>query len=305
MSALHSELKRYLDRQTAGGKLRHLYLLTGDEGMGKKTFARNMAKQLLCISENAVKPCNICLSCRTFDAGTNADYLFIGSDSRNILIEESRRIIEELSLKPINSKRKVVVIADAHKLTDQAQNSILKTIEEPPEHAVIIMTCTDKELLLETIVSRAFHFALRPQGNEMIIDALGSATPFSLRYGGGNIGKTAESLDGSFTEKRMEIFHLLKSIVGAETTDINENMYLDDLERDLHLLLMFLRDILLIKVHAKCLINIDMERELQKTAAETDYQKILVLISKVKRAIELMDSSTNRKIVFCSLIYGN
>jgi DNA polymerase III subunit delta' len=305
MSVLHSELKAYLDRQAAGGKLRHLYLLTGDEGIGKKTFARNMAKQLLCISENTNKPCNTCFSCRTFDAGTNADYLFIGSDSRNILIEESRRVIEELSLKPINSKMKAVVIADAHKLTVQAQNSILKTIEEPPDHAVIIMTCTDKELLLETIVSRAFHFALKPQENDVIIDALRSATPFSLRYGGGNIGRTAESLDSRFTEKRMEVFHLLKCIVGAEMSDANENAYIDDLERNLHLLLLFLRDILIIKVHSKCLINIDMERELRKTAEGIDYQKILELIKKVKRAMEFIDSSTNKKIVLNNLIYGN
>lgn len=304
MLDLHSEIIDYFDLQITNDKIRHLYLLTGEKGIGKKTLAKSIAKKLLCTSNEPKLPCGSCLSCRTFEAGTNADFLLVQNDDKNILISESRRILDELSLKPINSKRKVVVIVDVQKLTVQAENSILKAFEEPPAYAVIIMTCTDKDVLLETIVSRAIHFGLKPQKTDTIRDHVKNATPFSIRYGNGNIGRTIESQLDEFENTRQKALSLIEYIISSNTVEVNEKEFINDIESYLSIILLLLRDMLMIKVGSKKIINVDLEKVLTRLAKKTEYEYILELIQKAKRANELLAFNTNKRVVFNNFVFG-
>jgi len=307
---LHGELIRSLDRHIAESRIRHLYLFTGEEGIGKRTVALDMANKLLCSAEVSRRPCGVCIGCRTFKARTNVDFIFIepgGEESKsgNILIEQSRRIIDEASLKPVNSDRKAFVIADAHKLTEQAMNALLKTLEEPPGYLVIILTCTSKELLLDTIVSRAFHFSLKAQPDEAIVKILGNVSPVALGYGNGNIGRVKECMKSGFEETRQKALCLVENIIGRKFGDIEENDFIDDLEDMIYLVLNILRDVLIIKGRSDLIVNADVMDRLERIAGMVDFKRLDAIIERARRSYELLRIFTNKRSVFSNFVYGS
>jgi len=142
--------------------LSHAFVLTGEEGIGKKTLARFIAKALLCTGNaNSEPPCGYCRGCRSFDENVNPDFMVIRSETKNIVIKQIRDLIDDIGVKPLNI-RKVYVIEDAEKMTVQAQNCLLKTLEEPPNYAKIILTTSNYESLLLTIRSRVVRKNLKP-----------------------------------------------------------------------------------------------------------------------------------------------
>lgn len=141
------------------GLLGHAYALTGPAGIGKKTLARVLAGMLLCYDAPEKAPCGHCNACKTFEAGTNPNLLIIAPKTQKILIEQIRVLIEDISVKPPVG-RKVYIIEDADRMTPQAQNCLLKTLEEPPSYAVILLTVSHIDSLLLTIRSRVAQLSL-------------------------------------------------------------------------------------------------------------------------------------------------
>lgn len=131
----------------------HSYLFTGIEGVGKSLFAREFAKAILCENEENT-PCDKCKSCMQFENSNHPDFMIINPDGNSIKIEQIRFLIEKISEKPIISEYKVYIINDSDKMTMEAQNSLLKTLEEPPEYAVLILITSNESKLLNTIKSR-------------------------------------------------------------------------------------------------------------------------------------------------------
>lgn len=140
------------------GKTAHAYLFSGPRGVGKTTVARLLAKALNCAGDN--KPCNRCEICGKFNSGRAFDLIEIDAAS-NRGIDEVRSLREGVRFVPAEGKYKVYVIDEAHQLTKEAFNALLKTLEEPPAHAIFILATTELEKVPATIVSRTQHFDFR------------------------------------------------------------------------------------------------------------------------------------------------
>lgn len=155
----NDEIKEMLYKSVKDKKTSHSYLFVGIEGIGKKEIAKEFAKMLLCISDN--KYCNTCKSCIEFDSNNNPDFLYIEPDGNSVKIEQIRYIQRKIQEKPIISNKKVYIINDADKMTTEAQNCLLKTLEEPPEYSTIILIGSNENMFLSTIKSRCMiiHFS--------------------------------------------------------------------------------------------------------------------------------------------------
>ena len=148
----NTNIKTVLEKSIKQNKLSHSYLFIGTQGIGKKMIATEFAKMILCLDDN--KYCNHCKSCIEFDTNNNPDFVLISPDGNNIKIEQIRDIQKRIQEKPIISEKKVYIIDNADLMTTEAQNCLLKTLEEPPEFAVIILIGSNSNTFLPTIKSR-------------------------------------------------------------------------------------------------------------------------------------------------------
>ena len=152
----------------------HAFLFTGPKGLGKTSAARIVAKSINCTKRNpsagsgqekSAEPCGKCSSCVAITNGTNLDVLEIDAAS-NRGIDEIRDLREKIRLAPASSLKKVYIIDEVHMLTPEAFNALLKTLEEPPEHALFVLCTTEPQKLPETIISRCLHIAFKPPTDE-------------------------------------------------------------------------------------------------------------------------------------------
>ena len=148
---------RTLQNAIAGGRTVHAYLFCGHRGTGKTTTARILAKALNCERGPTATPCNQCAICRAIDGGASLDVIEIDAAS-NRGIDEIRDLRERVKLMPVEGRRKVYIIDEAHMLTAEAANALLKTLEEPPGHAVFVLVTTEPHRLPSTITSRTQRF---------------------------------------------------------------------------------------------------------------------------------------------------
>lgn len=148
----NNENKKTLENSVIKGQVLHSYMFTGQAGIGKFLFAKEFAKAILCHGKS--KPCKICESCISFEGGNNPDITIIDEEEKSIKTETIKQMVKSVYEKPIKSSKKVYIINDSEKMTKEAQNSLLKTLEEPPEYVVIILITEAENLLLNTIKSR-------------------------------------------------------------------------------------------------------------------------------------------------------
>ncbi|HSQ72604.1 MAG TPA: DNA polymerase III subunit gamma/tau, partial [Rubrivivax sp.] len=147
-------------------RLHHAYLFTGTRGIGKTTVSRILAKSLNCTGADGTggvtaEPCGVCQACTEIDADRYLDYIELDAAS-NRSIDEIRDLIERAAYKPGIGRFKVFMIDEAHQLTKDAFNALLKTLEEPPDYLKFVLATTDPEKMLPTVLSRCLQFNLRP-----------------------------------------------------------------------------------------------------------------------------------------------
>lgn len=149
----NDSIKELLGNSIKSNNILHSYMFIGTDGIGKSIFASEFSKMALCLSEN--KPCNTCSSCIKFDSNNHPDFMIIDSeDSKSIKIGQIRILQEQIAQKPIISSRKIYVVNNSDLMTIEAQNCLLKTLEEPPDYATIILVLSNENKLLNTIKSR-------------------------------------------------------------------------------------------------------------------------------------------------------
>ena len=163
----NNKIKQELEQAVKLNKLSHSYMFIGTSGIGKKLIAKEFSKMLLCLGEQ--KYCNNCKSCIEFDSSNNPDFQIIQPDGSSIKIDQIREMQNKIIEAPIVSKRKIYLIDDAHLMTKEAQNCLLKTLEEPPEFVVIILIGSNENSFLSTIKSRCTIIKFQEIENSEIV----------------------------------------------------------------------------------------------------------------------------------------
>lgn len=157
-------------RSVKAGRIAHAFLLTGPHGVGKKSCADLIARAILCQSEEP--PCGECPECKKYLAGSHPDVHIVAGEGRSISVDEIRTLREKLALRPFGGGRHIAIIRQADKLTAQAQNALLKTLEEPAGDTVFFLITDQPGALLQTIVSRCRPLRLFPLSAEKCAQAL-------------------------------------------------------------------------------------------------------------------------------------
>ena len=249
-----------LKRSLSEDRVSHAYIFSGPQGIGKKTIARIFAGLLLCDDLRGGAACGRCKPCLLMESGTNPDYISIRTDGLSIGVDAIRRMQGDTVLMPMYSRRKVYVIEDAAKMTDQAQNCLLKTFEEPPGYVVVILLTTNYENLLETVRSRARHLQFRKYTYDQVIQAIrvrfgkkGHVMELIAGYSDGNIGAALELAgSGEFSALRGQLFRILPGVASGRTEDIFEMYAFLENNREnigvlMDIMLVYYRDILVAK----------------------------------------------------------
>jgi DNA polymerase-3 subunit gamma/tau len=209
---------RTLQNAIASGRVAHAYIFSGARGVGKTTTARILAKALNCVKGPTTSPCNECDSCREIAAGSSLDVLEIDAAS-NRGIDQVRELRDMVRYAPVGGRNKVIILDEAHMLTDEASNALLKTLEEPPDKVVFVMATTQPEDLVDTIRSRSQHFHFRALSFNEIVEALrGIASKEGLTIEPGAIAVMARAADGSLRDA-LSLIEQARAYCGGTITE--------------------------------------------------------------------------------------
>lgn len=162
---------RTLKNALTTGALAHAYLFAGPRGTGKTSTARLLAKTINCLQPRDGEPCNVCVQCQEITAGTSFNVIEIDAAS-NRGIDSIRELREKVMVPPTSGKYKVYILDEAHMLTTEAFNALLKTLEEPPPHAIFVMATTDVHKMLPTVLSRCQRFDFKRITTSQIVEHL-------------------------------------------------------------------------------------------------------------------------------------
>jgi DNA polymerase-3 subunit gamma/tau len=209
---------RTLSNATQTGRVAHAYIFSGARGVGKTTTARILAKALNCAKGPAAEPCNECDSCREIGLGNSLDVIEIDAAS-NRGIDQIRELREMVRYAPAGGRYKVVILDEAHMLTEEASNALLKTLEEPPDKVIFVMATTEPENLADTIRSRSQHFHFRALSFAEIVNALEQiCVKENLTAEPGALGVMARAAEGSLRDA-LSLLEQARAYCGTDITD--------------------------------------------------------------------------------------
>ena len=255
----NTPLVEQLRRSAASGRSSHAYLFLGGAGAGKRLIANTFAKALQCEGEK--RPCDSCKSCHAFNHGNHPDVIYFQplKNGKTYTIEDVReQLLETVDLKPFQYEKKIYIIEKADTLNIQSQNALLKTLEEPPAHAVFLLLAERAEAFLSTILSRVVVMKIRPLSAETIADYLMQAGHLAEEshilsaYAQGRIGQALELVeDEGFREMRQDILGKLEALPSMSEGDAyllakDFEVYKNDL-RFLDIMELWYRDLLTAK----------------------------------------------------------
>lgn len=305
----HDRAIETLKRAIGNKSVSHSYLFEGEEGLGKKKVAYVFAKTLLC-KEDGKEPCNKCTSCIKFDGGNHPDLLVVDPEKGLIKKGEVEGLIKSVARAPFESKRKVFIIDDSHRMSTEAKNALLKTLEEPPEYINIILISSSTNKLLPTILSRMQSIKFFPVESKKISDLLVTSygksreeADFIADFTKGSVGKSIElATSDDFFMKREEIINIIDNLIrGDGTKAINSMNFFNDNREDIEELLdifqYYFRDLLIfIELgNNKLLINKDKTDYMSKQSF-IDIRRISDIIEKIQQTKDNVSRNINYQL---------
>lgn len=298
----------------AQDQVRGTYLFLGPDGVGKRATAISLAKAVNCEGDSRDTDCE-CTSCKKIDSGNHPDVFLVYPEgaSYSIKIIRIREIIYEASLKPYEAKKRVFIVNDAEAMTEEAQNSFLKLLEEPPKNHILILTSSNMAGILPTVISRCkilkFNKLAQPmiQGFLMSRDFDEDQAILYSHMAMGSIGRAIELKEMNIVSKRDEIvnnFFLSKSAIFRENV-LSDSMK-DDVEEELHILLYWYRDLLVYGFTntEEELLNIDRRNEISSYAGRFSKKKLQRDVTSILKTIELVRANVNPKSALFNMAVG-
>ena len=309
----HTEIVEHLQNAIKSDKVSHAYIFNGEKGAGKKMLATLFAATLQC-EEQGIEPCLECASCKRNLSKNHPDIINIVHEKPNtISIDEIRtQVTNDVDIKPYYGPYKIYIINDAQLMTLQAQNALLKTIEEPPSYAIIMLLTNNVNALLPTITSRCVALMLKPTPDELVKDYLMDKlkipdyqADIDASIAQGNIGKakdiaTSESHDelvqnALFILRRghdMELPEIIETIKGLTRDKETIYDYLD-------LFLVWFRDILLFKATREVdgLVFKNELNAIKERARKSSYEGIEEILEAIERAKVRLRMNVNFDLV--------
>ena len=258
----HEDIISHFRSSIETGRFSHAYIIGGDENSGRGTLAHCFAKALQCENEDS-ESCGSCQSCKQAESGNHPDIIYVTHEKPNIIsVDEIReQVVDSIQIKPYSSKYKIYIIKEGEKMTIEAENTLLKTIEEPPEYGIVIIITNNPEKLLPTIRSRCITITTKPVKEKDILDHLMNKyhideekAQFAAEYAQGNLGKAVMLATNEEYEQLIKsVISLERDIFDMEMEDIAEaiqhcSSYKMNICDYLDLMMMWYRDILVLKV---------------------------------------------------------
>lgn len=290
-------------------RLGRAYLFSGPEGIGKKMFAVTLAKALNC-REEKTDPCDACPSCLKVAHNQHPDvHFFDDSDSGSIKIEDIRRLQREANLRPYEGRKKVFVIDNAHNLTPEAANALLKILEEPPKDCLIILISSKVSLLFKTIISRCATLKFFPMKRLELKEALKkdyrvdeNLAHFLAFYTEGRLGVALKLKDTDlFREKNRVIDEFAVKRDNALSNFTVQDR--DQMRGVLNVLTIWFRDVYLLKAGA-CeseLINFDRRQELGKAAGVYSFEDLDRIVEVISDSLLRIGQNINIRLLLSNL----
>jgi len=295
-----------LERGCAQGHPSHAYLFVGPPRIGKTTLALHLAQTLNCLDPQ-VRPCGHCSACRKVQRGVHPDVRVLDEPASSIKIEHIRELQQEIALSPFEGRWRVSVLCDFQRATSEAANCLLKTLEEPPPKAVIVLTAAEAQALLPTIISRCQVFQLRPLAVEQVSQALQSRSKLEpsraellARLSEGRVGwAIAASVDETLLRDREKYLVALEQALQQDrVTRIHMAQRLarnaETLPDVFDLWQSWWRDVLLAKSgHLEALTNVDREATALNEAQHHTLAEIVSCLKAVQQAAQQVEQNVN------------
>ena len=284
----HENIISQLISAVSMSKINHAYIFNGPDGSGKNMLAKAFAQALLC-EKQGPEGCGECHFCKQTESGSNPDLIYIRHSKENIISVDDIResLVQDIQIKPYNGLYKVYIIDEAEKLTVQAQNALLKTIEEPPEYSVIIFLTNNADIFLQTILSRCIVFNLKPLRDDVITDYLIKTYKIAdyeakvcSSFAQGILGKAIRLFESEdFNGVKEAAVRLVKNIYSYEIYDLE----------------MWYRDVILFKVtkDPNNLIFKDEINYIRKSASKSSYEGLENIINGCEIAKSRIKANVN------------
>lgn len=314
----HREVIEHLQKGIQENKVSHAYIFAGEKGSGKRMLADIFASTLQC-QKGGIEPCGTCPSCMQAAGGNQPDIIYVTHEKASLGVDDIRNQVNgDVAIKPYSSPYKIYIIPDGEKMTEQAQNALLKTIEEPPEYAIFLLLTENSNMFLPTILSRCVTLQLKPVEPKLIKKFLMEQkqipdylAELSAGFSQGNVGKAIRYASSEeFIERKQDTIHVLTHVDEMKNYEIMQFIkkmaeQKKDITDYLDLMLLWYRDVLLFKVtqDPNGLLFADEIANIRKQAQEKEYEKIEAIIQAIEKAKVRLNANVNFDTAMELMIY--
>lgn len=305
----HKQIIEHLQSAIQMGKVSHAYILNGENNAGKMMLAESFAMALQC-ETGATEACMECRSCHQAKEHNQPDIIYVNHEKPNIIsVDDIRQQLNnDIVIKPYSSKYKIYIVDEAEKMNIQAQNALLKTIEEPPAYAVIMLLTTNADSFLPTILSRCITLNLKTVKEHLIKEHLMKnyqipdyQAEVCASFAQGNVGKAIKlASSDEFNELKAEALHLVKKIDDMDIYELNQvvktiSEYKTKIDDFFDLLTLWYRDVLYFKSteNVNNLIFRDEVYDIKKQAAKKNYSGIETILKSLEKVKTRLNANVN------------
>ena len=309
----HNQIIEHLKNAIRMEKVSHAYILNGENNAGKMMLAEAFAMALQC-ENHGEEPCMECRSCRQAREHNQPDIIYVSHDKPNIISVDDIRhqLNNDIVIKPYSSKYKIYIVDEAEKMNVQAQNALLKTIEEPPAYGIILLLTTNADGFLPTILSRCITLNLKSVHEDLIKEHLMKKHQIAdyqaevcAAFAQGNVGKAIQlASSDSFNELKSTAITLVKKLEDMDIYELNGqikqiNEFKLKIEEFLDLLTLWFRDVLYMKAtdDVNNLIFRDEVYDIKKQAAKRSYSGIENIFNALEKSRVRLNANVNFELV--------